>query len=208
MNGVIAINTNSAENDRSAFRQLTTDSLANNQRLWFGADDRETKRNDPRCQSEDLGNNAMQASMYGIKNLQRILPNLEEWTKQEGGSYETLSTMYAAIKDQYYRYMQHVMMNLGGLYTTPKTRSDKGVVVEPTPAALHKEAITFFHNELFTTPYWILEPKIRTLVQEQDKPDFVQDLQIQAMNKLLDIKKLNQLLANQQQFADKALSLE
>jgi hypothetical protein len=201
-------NVKTAEEDKLISRRWTTDSLSKNQRLWFGADDRETKRNDPRCQSEDLGNNAMQASMYGIKNLKRILPNLDEWTKQEGGSYDDLGEMYAAVKDQYFRYMQHVMMNIGGVYTTPKTQSDNGVVVEPAPIEKQKEAITFFNNELFNTPYWIMNDKITSLVAETAQPDFVQDLQVKALNKLLDIKKLNQLLNNQHKFSARAYPLD
>jgi len=196
------------EEDRMVSRKWVTDSLGTNPRLWFGADDGETKRNDPRCQSEDLGNNAMQASIYGIKNLKRILPNLDEWTRQDGGSYDDLTSMYRAVKDQYYRYMQHVMMNIGGIYTTPKSQSDKGLVVEPAPVEMQKQAIAFFNTELFTTPYWILDDKITTLVTEPAQPDFVQDLQIKALNKLLDIKKLNQLLANEHQFNAKAYPLD
>ncbi|MGY0039530.1 zinc-dependent metalloprotease [Pedobacter sp. NJ-S-72] len=39
---------------------------------------------DPRTQSEDLGDNAMKASTYGIANLKRVLPNIEKWTYQKG----------------------------------------------------------------------------------------------------------------------------
>ncbi len=197
----------SVEEDKLVTRQWVTDSLLKNPRLWFGADDRETRRNDPRCQSEDLGNDAMKASMYGIMNLKRILPNLDEWTKQEGGSYEELTEIYNAVKDQYFRYMQHVMMNIGGVYTTLKSQSDKGKVVEPTPASKQMEAVAFFNDELFTTPYWIMDKKITSLVSEPAQPDFVQDLQVKALNKLLDIKKLNQLLANERQFEAEAYPL-
>jgi hypothetical protein len=150
----------------------------------------------------------MKASMYGIKNLKRILPNLDEWTKEEGGSYDDLTDIYNAVKDQYFRYMQHVMMNIGGVYTTLKSQSDKGKVVEPAPAALQMQAVAFFNSELFTTPYWILDEKITSLVSEPVQPNFVQDLQVKALNKLLDIKKLNQLLANQHQFDAKAYPLD
>ena len=196
------------DEDRIVSRQCVTDSLANNPRLWFGADDRETKRNDPRCQSEDLGNDAMKASMYGIKNLKRILPNLDQWTKQEGGSYDDLTDIYNAVKDQYFRYMQHVMMNIGGVYTTSKSQSDKGKVIQPTPADMQMAAVAFFNTELFTTPYWILDERITSLVSEPAQPNFVQDLQVKALNKLLDIKKLNQLLANQHQFDSQAYALD
>jgi hypothetical protein len=60
--------------------QWITGKLSSNNQLWFGT---ETDPNDPRGQNEDLGDNAMIAGSYGIKNLKRILPNILEWTKEE-----------------------------------------------------------------------------------------------------------------------------
>jgi hypothetical protein len=39
-----------------------------NRRLWFGS----TSPYDPRYQTEDIGDNAMVASEYGIKNLKEF----------------------------------------------------------------------------------------------------------------------------------------
>jgi hypothetical protein len=49
----------------------------------------------------------MKASAYGIKNLQRILPNLIEWSRK-GESYSELDEMYSALTGQFRRYMGHV----------------------------------------------------------------------------------------------------
>jgi hypothetical protein len=188
------------EEDKKIMRQLATDSISGNPRLWFGPDDRETGRNDPRCQAEDLGDDAMKASTYGIKNLKRILPNLPEWTHEEGGLYEGLAEMYHALKNQYYAYMQHVMMNVGGVYATPQSEQKPDVVYAPVPAAKQRDALGFFDKELFTTPYWLLDTAVTNKVAEPAQPNFVEDLQVKALNKLLDIGKINQLLANMRQF--------
>jgi hypothetical protein len=196
------------DKDKLVARKLVTDSLSKNPRLWFGADNRETGRKDPRCQTEDLGNDAMTASYWGIKNLKRILPNLPQWTKEDEGGYEGLTDMYRAVKNQYFRYIQHVMMYIGGVYNTPKSQSDQGSVVEPAPIAMQKEALEFFDRELFSTPYWILDNNVTSLVSEPKQPDFVEDLQTQAINKLLDIKKIDELMANQNQFPGKSYPLD
>ena len=81
--GYMSAGGRNADQDKLAMRKLVTDSLAANGRLWFGADNRETGRTDPRCLSEDLGDDAVKASSYGIRNLQRILPNLPAWTHEE-----------------------------------------------------------------------------------------------------------------------------
>ena len=43
---------------------------------------------DPSSQTEDLGDNAIKASEYGIKNLKRIIPELMEWTTEDGETYD------------------------------------------------------------------------------------------------------------------------
>ena len=40
-------------------------------------------QDDPRSQSEQVGDDAMKGSIYGIKNLQRIVPEFMEWTKEQ-----------------------------------------------------------------------------------------------------------------------------
>jgi hypothetical protein len=42
----------------------------------------------------------MRASEYGIKNLKRILPNLLDWTKENGESYAELDELYGALTIQ------------------------------------------------------------------------------------------------------------
>jgi len=197
-----------AEQDKLCMRKLVSDSLAANGRLWFGADNRETRRQDPRCQSEDLGDDAVKASSYGIKNLQHILPNLPAWTHEEGGTYDEMYELYGSLKDQYTRYIQHVMMNIGGVYTTPRGEDEKGYVYAPTPETKQQEAVAFFNRELFTTPTWLLDEKVTRFVSEPAEPNFIEDLQVRVLNTLLDVGKLNQLIANQRQFFEKAYPVE
>ncbi len=75
---------------------------------------------DPRSQSEDLGDDATIASMYGMKNLKRILPKLAEWTRKPNEGYENLRTMTEHVFRQYMLYNMHVLKSIGGRYTTPK----------------------------------------------------------------------------------------
>ncbi len=70
---------------------------------------------DPSSQTEDLGDDAIKASIYGIKNLKIILPRLEEWTTEKGETYDELKTMYGQLLGQYNRYMGHVSSNIGGV---------------------------------------------------------------------------------------------
>ena len=137
-------------------QKMVTERLKN-KRLWFGT---EQNPDDPRSQNEDLGNDAMKAGMYGIKNLQRIVPNLLSWTKQPNESYEGLDEMYNQIQGQFGRYMGHVAKNIGGIYETPKMNEQDGAVYEFTPKATQKEAMNFIGQQLFTTPTWLINNDI------------------------------------------------
>jgi hypothetical protein len=126
-------------------------------RLFFGT---ETNPDDPHSQSEDLSDNAMKAGEYGIRNLQRILARLPEWTRTPNEGYGDLKNMYNQLVSQFNRYMGHVAKNIGGIYETPKTVEQAGVVYERVPAATQKEAFAFLDKNLFTTPSWLLDRQI------------------------------------------------
>ncbi|QIL40512.1 DUF5117 domain-containing protein [Pedobacter sp. HDW13] len=74
--------------DRKIVSKWISDTLKDNPRLWFGG---EGMNNDARCQTEDVGDNSMKASEYGIKNLKYVVKNLPEWTKEEGIYIKTLA---------------------------------------------------------------------------------------------------------------------
>ncbi|HEX4373037.1 MAG TPA: zinc-dependent metalloprotease, partial [Puia sp.] len=114
---------------------------------------------DPRAQTEDLGDNAMKASEYGIKNLKRILPNLSKWTFEPGEPFDNLDELYEQVIVQLRRYMGHVTTNIGGIYEDPKTYDQPGEVFTPVPKNLQKDAVAFLNKNAFETPQWLLDWK-------------------------------------------------
>ncbi|MDZ4795187.1 MAG: zinc-dependent metalloprotease [Bacteroidota bacterium] len=129
-----------------------------NRSLWWG--DGESNADDPRNQSEDLSNDAVKASAYGIANLKKILPNLSSWAKESNEGYGSLSEMYDQLRGQFNRYMGHVNRQVGGITLTPKTVEEAGPVYEYTPKAKQREAVDFISKQLFTTPVWLLNKDI------------------------------------------------
>jgi len=128
-----------------------------NKRLWFAS---EFSTDDPRAQTEDLGDNAMLAGEYGIRNLQRVIPRLLHWTFERNENYRNLSGMYSGVINQYDYYLDHVMVNFGGIYETSKTAEQAGPVYEPVPAEKQNEAMKFLKRHVFTTPTWLLDSAI------------------------------------------------
>lgn len=145
-----------AEEEKPILNRLVIEKLKD-KRYWFGT---ESNPDDPRSQNEDLGDNAMKAGAYGIKNLQRIVPNLMEWTQEANEGYENLSDLYSEVTTQFGRYLGHVTKNIGGIYETPKTVEQQGPVFEYTPKPVQQEAMAFLGKQIFSTPTWLLNADI------------------------------------------------
>lgn len=123
---------------------------------------------DPTAQSEDLGDNAMLASTYGIKNLQRIMPNLMEWTAEESKPYKDysdLSEMYGQVIGQFNRYMGHVRTNVGGVTEIYKSVGQDEAVYTHTSKETQKSAVDFLNKQLFATPSWLMDENIIAVLE-------------------------------------------
>ncbi|HEY4206873.1 MAG TPA: zinc-dependent metalloprotease, partial [Puia sp.] len=174
--------TKDEEQDKKILNKLVIDSLTSNPRLWFGG---EGFNFDPRAQTEDLGDNAMKAGEYGIKNLKRILPQLPEWTREEADQYDNLEEMYTQLVAQFNRYMGHVVKNVGGIDETFKSIEQTGDVYEATPKAIQKEAMDFLSKQLFTTPTWLLNKDILNKFSNPASTEAVGNVQTNILNSLL-----------------------
>jgi hypothetical protein len=140
---------------------------------------------DPRYQSEDLSDNSVKASEYGLKNLQRILPKLPEWTKEDGESYRELSLMYTEVIDQFRNYIRHVVKNVGGIYDTPKTYDMGGESFEVVPKDIQKNAVAFLTAQVFSTPTWLLDQNVLSKIKPETGVEAVKALQSATLNNLL-----------------------
>src|SRR5690606_37395766 len=82
---------------------------------------------DPRTQTEDIGDDPVRASGYGIANLKRVVPNLVEWTTTPGQGYDDLLEVYGELIGMWRRYVGHVVTVVGGVYEDTKTSDQEGV---------------------------------------------------------------------------------
>jgi hypothetical protein len=148
---------------------------------------------DPRSQSEDLGDDAMKASYYGIKNLKRIKPNLLKWYRKPNENYAKAESMYKEIVDQYQRYMGHVVRNIGGVYVTPRTTEDKKPVFEAVSKDKQQRAMVFLQQQLFSTPEWLIDKKLYSLTSTDFS--FVQGVQKKVLSTLLSPTQITQMVS-------------
>jgi hypothetical protein len=197
---------NTEEEQKKASNQLILENLSKNPRNYFGTYELGNP-NDPRNQSEDLGDNAMKASEYGIKNLKYILNNLSDWTKDETDLNRNVSQMYSSLVGQYRRYMGHVTANIGGVYETVRTSAQAEVVYEPTPKNLQRDAINFLQSQLFETPSWLINKSILNRINNPGSNDAVTTTQEVTLGTIVNASRLNRMqVATERYGSEKAYS--
>ena len=152
---------------------------------------------DPSSQTEDLGNDAVKASEYGIANLKRIVPKLMEWTTEEGQDYSDLKTMYGQVVNQYRRYMGHVSNNIGGVYEYYKAAGQDGAVYTHVPAEHQRKCMDFIQEQLFETPEWLIDNEIFNKVEYSGSVERIRALQVRTLNTMLHLGKMARLIENE-----------
>lgn len=157
---------------------------------------RQGNNNDYTAQSEDLGDDAMKASAYGIANLKRIMNNVRDWTYVQGSDYTELGEMYGEVRSQFNRYMGHVRRYVGGVKEDYKTADQDGLVYTHAPKAKQKEAVKFLNDELFSTPMWMLDNEILGRLQDYGAVEAMRSLQVSTLNDLLGWGKLGRVIEN------------
>jgi hypothetical protein len=133
--------------EKKVLRAEVTKMLTGNRRLWWCGD--EGKGTDPRSQSEDLGDNQMRANDYGLKNLQRVMAHIEEWTAQPDGQYDDLDFIHRAVRAQYQRYVNHVQKYLFSKYVNNVPGEKPHDIV---PRELQREAIDWLARNVLEAP--------------------------------------------------------
>ena len=152
---------------------------------------------DPSSQTEDLGDDAMLASAYGIKNLERIVPNLIQWTTKAGEDYSDLEAMYGQVLSQFNRYMGHVANNVGGVYEHYKTADQEGAVYTHVSKEKQAEALAFLDKNLFKTPQWLIDKTIFERIEYSGAVERIRGLQERTLKNLLSLGKMARLIENE-----------
>ena len=105
-------------------------------------------RLDPSSVEEDLGDDAMKAGVYGIKNLKIILANLNGWVGKDDPDYRFRLNMYNEVIYQYFRYLNNVLMNIGGIYMNERYDGDVLPSYTVVPRKDQRRAVKFLLDQM------------------------------------------------------------
>ena len=180
----------SADDEREILNEWVVE-RAGDPMYFYG---RQGPRVDPRSQNEDLGDDAVKASNYGIANLKIILNELINWTAEDAKDYGDLNELYGQVMSQWNRYVGHVAANVGGHYENYKTYDQDGVVYTRVPAERQSESMAWLSDEVFATPSWLLHTDVLRRIEGVGAMDRVRRYQVAAVNTLLDPIRIGRLL--------------
>ncbi|WP_312312522.1 zinc-dependent metalloprotease [Empedobacter brevis] len=110
---------------------------------------------DPRSQSEDLGDDAVLASEYGMKNLKRVSENILKWTYEDGKSYINTGKLYYQTIGQWDLYSNHVLANVGGIYLNNTYFGIDKKAYQPVSAEMQRKAVDYLNENVINLPKWL-----------------------------------------------------
>ena len=147
--------------------------------------------------------------MYGLKNLKIVANNLMDWTVEPNENYNELNELYGELLAVYRRYIYHVHSLVGGIYDTPHNQNQKGVIrYVNVDKKKQIEGLKFLEKNLWNTQNWLMEKKFISQIKEEGILNYLQNIQLSALNRLLNVDKLNRMLSAQESLSGNALTVQ
>ncbi len=181
---------NSADDELSMLDQLVS-SKSGDPKYMFGS---QGSRFDPRSQTEDIGNNSIKASTYGLSNLKIVAQNLPAWTSDQTNNYNDLAELYGEMLGVWNRYVGHVTTHIGGVYENTQNPSQNGDVYTMVPKAQQKSALQWLHNNAFVSPTWLVDKNILNKIDYAGYTERLRGLQTRHLNRVLSFETLGRLI--------------
>ena len=161
---------------------------------------------DPDSQTENIGNDPIKATTYGLSNLKIVAKNLEEWTTAKGQSFDDLKELYLEMVSVYRRYIYHVANLVGGVRETRSVKGQIEQVYENVPRSEQLTALSTIQKEVWSSPTWLLEPSLISQFEDEGRLPLIGNLQKALVYRLLSTDKLNQMISSAESVKGNPLS--
>ena len=193
---------NNFDEEKTLLQKWVVDAFAANPALKFSP---ETDLNpndpiDPSAQTEDLSNDPVKASEYGIKNLKIVTANLLAWTKEDMDMYDNANAMYLNAIEWYRILTRHVYTQIGGTYENLKSTDQKGDVYTMVPRDVQKRAMAFLHKEVFQTPTWLYDQNLLNKFNKPARKEQLQKFQDDAVYQVMTANRLYRMTVETMRF--------
>ena len=161
---------------------------------------------DPDSQTENIGDDPIKATIYGLSNLKIVAKNLEEWTTSEGQNFDDLKELYLEMVSVYRRYIYHVANLVGGVRETRVVKGQIEQVYENVPRSDQLMALNTLEREVWNSPLWLLDPALISQFEDEGRLPLIGNLQKALVYRLLSTRKLNQMISSAESVKGNPLS--
>lgn len=170
----------------------------------------------PKSEGADFGElteavgdaDAVQATTWGVKNLQRIVKMLPAMAPKDGREDKALEDLYRATFGQWSREMGHVVAIVGGYNMHNKHSDQAGATFEAASHERQARAVKFIADQALATPQWLLDPAVTQRLRPSEPGNLLLASQRQMLRGLLDRTRTTRLLAQEASGGGQAYRLD
>ena len=163
-------------------------------RFGGGRENGKVGSGDPHARTEDLGNDPIQATLYGLKNIEYITGYIVEACGEEDKDYTLLNHMYDELLNQMYRELEQVGALVGGIEIDNVVYGQTANVFTPTPAEEQRAAVEFLLNNGFQTPGYLIKKDIITRIGMHGMADKISTHQRKLLESMLNLDTATRML--------------
>ena len=150
---------------------------------------------DPNSQTENIGDNPIKASTYGLSNLRIVGKNLNQWAQFPNSTYDDLAELHGEFLGVFRRYVYHVAKLVGGVNETRLNNNQAGTPYVNVPAGTQLEALDFLSAEVWNAPTWLIPKDLVSRFSSDGALDALSKMQMDLLKSLLAPKKLTAMLS-------------
>ena len=162
---------------------------------WLRFSTADARGSDPGENTEAVGDaDAIVATGFGIKNLQRVSDMLLTATSKPGEPYDDLEELYGRMLGQWATELNHVAAIVGGFNSQQKHAGQEGVRFVIVPREHQAAAVRFLNDNAFATPTWALKADILRRIEPSGAVARVNLAQERVLNSLLSNARFDRLV--------------
>jgi hypothetical protein len=162
---------------------------------------------DPNSQTENIGDDPVKASTYGLKNLKIVASNLEAWTSENGKPYDDLKELHGELLGVYRRYIYHVLNIIGGVNRTLMVKGQEDIPYQNVPRAAQLTALNFLNTNFWQPQPWLFPKSMVSNIQVSGMLSRIVDMQKAGLYRILSDRTLNRMLSQETTLVGSPLSV-
>lgn len=143
-----------AQEEEATTSQWITDAIATYPWARYGKQQLNSAYFDPRNQTEDLGDDVIAATRYGVANLKQLMSEFDGWITTGDDDYSCRLEILKGIINQFAMYAQHLYFNVGGIYRNEVKSSDSMPAYANIPADKQKAVLSYMFD-LYNDLDWL-----------------------------------------------------